>query len=269
MPRASALTPALCATLERGRAAWAALSGSGLLIPLGILSLYFGGRMIQRLLGRAANEAHANGERLVSHPLENQSEGREVESQGETSPAGQRLESETDSDDSEEWEAWAQALDGDASDGTLVLRCERSQAARAPFGAKTPRSEERDPIVHRLEFPADAEWSVRGGHDLVAGNLAQVTYDLRRIPAVYGDNGARRGPALRGHYRFNDEAPKEFVLTRRSGEGPSATSAHGDFDLARSGLLSLWFAALAEDGRPVWDSRFGENYRVIVRGESR
>ena len=145
-------------------------------------------------------------------------------------------------------------------------------ASIAGCAAKTDpvdSGDEQDVTADAATFSltADQKTDLKGAP--TSGKGVVVSYALERLPQCRGNVGGG-GPAwnITGFYSENGAAAKTFEVTKLSDDGKDRVAKAGRFVPSAGGDIAIWFQVTSGFGCSEYDSAFGQNYHLTVKGEA-
>ncbi|MBS2013695.1 MAG: hypothetical protein JST00_12450 [Deltaproteobacteria bacterium] len=116
-----------------------------------------------------------------------------------------------------------------------------------------------------LKLTADFQSKVVGTP--TAGKGLRIEYALERLPQCRGNvGGGGPGWNITGYYSENGGAPKTFEVTALSSDGKDRVAKPAIVTPSQGGDLAIWFQVSSRWGCSEYDSQFGQNYHLEVRG---
>lgn len=134
-------------------------------------------------------------------------------------------------------------------------------------GAATP-GEEQDVTsdAATLKLTSDFETVVTG--EAVEGKGIRVEYALERLPQCRGNvGGGGPGWNIGGFYSENGGPAKSFEVTALSADGKDRVAKAGRIVPSQGGDIAIWFQVSSRFGCSEFDSQFGQNFHLPVKGE--
>lgn len=100
-----------------------------------------------------------------------------------------------------------------------------------------------------------------------AGKGLRIEYALERLPQCRGNvGGGGPGWNITGYYSENGSAAKSFEVTALSSDGKDRVAKPAIITPSQGGDLAVWFQVTSRWGCTEFDSQFGQNYHLTVRG---
>lgn len=100
-----------------------------------------------------------------------------------------------------------------------------------------------------------------------AGKGLRIEYALERLPQCRGNvGGGGPGWNITGYYSENGSAPKTFEVSALSSDGKDRVAKPATITPSQGGDLAVWFQVSSRWGCSEFDSQFGQNYHLTVRG---
>ena len=116
-----------------------------------------------------------------------------------------------------------------------------------------------------VKLTADFKTSVSGTP--TAGKGLRIEYALERLPQCRGNvGGGGPGWNIAGYYSENGGPAKIFEVTKLSEDGKDRVSAPATIKPSQGGDLAIWFQVTSRFGCQEFDSQFGQNYHLDVKG---
>lgn len=116
-----------------------------------------------------------------------------------------------------------------------------------------------------LKLTADFQSTLVGTP--TAGKGLRIEYALERLPQCRGNvGGGGPGWNITGYYSENGGAPKTFEVTTLSADGKDRVAKPAIVTPSQGGDLALWFQVSSRWGCSEYDSQFGQNHHLAVRG---
>lgn len=139
-------------------------------------------------------------------------------------------------------------------------------AETSPDGAATP-GEEQDVTsdAATLELTSAFETIVTG--EATAGKGIRVEYALERLPQCRGNvGGGGPGWNITGYYSENGGAAKTFEVSALAPDGKDRVAKSARIVPAQGGDVAIWFQVSSRWGCSEFDSQFGQNFHLPVKG---
>ncbi len=100
-----------------------------------------------------------------------------------------------------------------------------------------------------------------------AGKGIGVEYALERLPQCRGNvGGGGPGWTVTGYYSENGGAARTFEVTALTPDGKDRIAKRGRIVPAAGGDVAIWFQVTSRFGCSAYDSQFGQNYHLAVKG---
>ena len=117
-----------------------------------------------------------------------------------------------------------------------------------------------------LKLSADFQSSVVG--EAVAGKAIRVEYALERLPQCRGNVGGG-GPAwnVTGFFSENGGAAKTFEVSALTPDGKDRVATPARIVPTQGGDVAIWFQVSSAFGCSQFDSQFGQNFHLAVKGQ--
>ncbi|MDB4940952.1 MAG: hypothetical protein JWP97_486 [Labilithrix sp.] len=118
-----------------------------------------------------------------------------------------------------------------------------------------------------LKLTADQKTELLG--EPTAGKGLAVEYALERLSQCRGNVGGG-GPAwnVTGYYSENGSPAKTFEVSKLSADGKDRIAKPGRIVPSEGGDLAIWFQVSSGFGCSGYDSSFGQNYHLTVKGQA-
>jgi len=117
-----------------------------------------------------------------------------------------------------------------------------------------------------LKFTSDFKTSTVGTP--TQGKGVRVEYALDRLPQCRGNvGGGGPGWNITGYYSENGGAAKIFEVTALSPDGKDRIAKPATIVPSQGGDLAVWFQVSSRFGCSEFDSQYGQNYHVTVKGQ--
>lgn len=133
-------------------------------------------------------------------------------------------------------------------------------------GTATP-GEEQDVTADAatLKLTKDFQTNVVG--EPVAGKGLRVEYALERLPQCRGNvGGGGPGWNVTGFYSENGGVAKTFEVSALSPDGKDRVAKPAHLVPAQGGDIAIWFQVTSVFGCEEFDSQFGQNFHLAVKG---
>ena len=116
-----------------------------------------------------------------------------------------------------------------------------------------------------MTLTADQKTDVTGTP--TAGKGIVVNYAIERLPQCRGNVGGG-GPAwdITGFYSENGAPAKMFDVTKLTADGKDRVAKPGRIVPSDGGDVAIWFQVTSGFGCSEYDSAFGQNYHLTVKG---
>lgn len=116
-----------------------------------------------------------------------------------------------------------------------------------------------------LRLTSDFETVLEGAP--TAGKPLRIEYALDRLPQCRGNVGGG-GPSwnITGFFSENGGAPKTFEVSTLSDDGRDRVAKPALVEPSQGGDLAIWFQVSNRWGCSEFDSQYGQNFHVEVRG---
>jgi len=116
-----------------------------------------------------------------------------------------------------------------------------------------------------LKLGADFTTSITG--EAVAGKGLRVEYALERLPKCRGNvGGGGPGWNVTGFYSENGGAAKTFEVSALTPDGKDRVAKAARIVPSQGGDVAIWFQIASAFGCSEFDSQFGQNFHVPVKG---
>jgi hypothetical protein len=94
-----------------------------------------------------------------------------------------------------------------------------------------------------------------------------IEYALERLPQCRGNvGGGGPGWNVTGYYSENGGAARAFEVTTLTPDGKDRVAKAGRIVPAAGGDVAIWFQVASRFGCSEYDSQYGQNYHVAVKG---
>lgn len=116
-----------------------------------------------------------------------------------------------------------------------------------------------------LKLASDFTTSVTG--EAAAGKGLRIEYALERLPQCRGNvGGGGPGWNVTGFYSENGGAAKTFEVSALSADGKDRVAKAARIVPTQGGEVAIWFQIASAFGCSAFDSQFGQNFHVPVKG---
>jgi hypothetical protein len=116
-----------------------------------------------------------------------------------------------------------------------------------------------------LKLAADFTTSVTG--EATAGRGLRVEYALERLPKCRGNvGGGGPGWNVTGFYSENGGAAKTFEVSALTPDGKDRIAKAARIVPSQGGDIAIWFQIASAFGCSEFDSQYGQNFHVPVKG---
>jgi hypothetical protein len=146
---------------------------------------------------------------------------------------------------------------------TAMAGC--SADASTADGSATP-GEEQDVTSDAATLKLTSDFKTNLTGEATAGKGIRVEYALERLPQCRGNSAGAPGWNLTGFYSENGGAAKTFEVTTITPDGKDRVAKAGRIVPAQGGDIAIWFQVTSRFGCSEFDSQFGQNYHLPVKG---
>jgi hypothetical protein len=131
--------------------------------------------------------------------------------------------------------------------------------------AATPGDEQDVTSAATIKLTSDFKTLVTG--EATSGKAVRVEYALERLPQCRGNvGGGGPGWSVTGYYSENGSAAKSFEVSTLTPDGKDRVAKAAQIVPAQGGDLAIWFQVSSRFGCSEFDSQFGQNYHLPVKG---
>ena len=142
----------------------------------------------------------------------------------------------------------------------LAMGCSAEAAPDATAG------EEAD-VTAEATLKLTADFAAKTVGTPTAGKGLRIEYALERLPQCRGNvGGGGPGWNITGYFSENGSAPKTFEVSALSSDGRDRVAKPAVITPSQGGDLAVWFQVSSRWGCSEFDSQFGQNYHLTVRG---
>jgi hypothetical protein len=111
------------------------------------------------------------------------------------------------------------------------------------------------------------DFTTRVTGEAIAGKGVRVEYALERLPQCRGNlGGGGPGWNITGFYSENGGSPKTFEVSALTPDGKDRVAKAARIVPTQGGDLSIWFQVVSRFGCSEFDSQFGQNFHLPVKG---
>lgn len=116
-----------------------------------------------------------------------------------------------------------------------------------------------------IKLTADFKTTVTG--EAVEGKGVRIEYALERLPKCRGNvGGGGPGWNITGFYSENGSAAKTFEVSALTPDGKDRVAKAARIVPSQGGDLAIWFQVSSAFGCSEFDSQFGQNFHLPVKG---
>lgn len=134
-----------------------------------------------------------------------------------------------------------------------------------PDGATSGEEQDVTSDAATLKLTSDFKSSVTG--EATEGKGIRIEYALERLPQCRGNvGGGGPGWNIGGFYSENGGPAKSFEVTALSADGKDRVAKSARIVPSQGGDIAIWFQVSSRFGCSEFDSQFGQNYHLPVKG---
>jgi hypothetical protein len=155
------------------------------------------------------------------------------------------------------------ALFGAALFASSAIGCsaESSSVGNAASGEEQDQTSD----AATIKLTSDFQSTVIG--EAAAGKGIRVEYALERLPQCRGNvGGGGPGWNVTGFYSENGGAPKTFEVSALTPDGKDRVAKAARIVPSAGGDVAIWFQIASAFGCSEFDSQFGQNFHLAVKG---
>ena len=116
-----------------------------------------------------------------------------------------------------------------------------------------------------LKLTSDFQATVIG--EAIAGQGLRIEYALERLPQCRGNiGGGGPGWNISGFYSENGGSAKSFEVTALTPDGKDRMAKPAHLVPSTGGDIAIWFQVTSAFGCSEFDSQFGQNFHLAVKG---
>ncbi len=145
-----------------------------------------------------------------------------------------------------------------------VVGC--SSASSSVAGNATP-GEEQDQTSDAVTIKLTGDFQTYVIGEAAAGRGIRVDYALERLPQCRGNvGGGGPGWNITGFYSENGGSAKTFEVSALTPDGKDRVAKAARIVPAAGGDVAIWFQISSAFGCSQFDSQFGQNFHLAVKG---
>jgi hypothetical protein len=142
-----------------------------------------------------------------------------------------------------------------------------SAQSSEPGGDLQAPGAEQDVTADAATLKLGSDFTTNLTGEATAGKGLRVEYALERLPQCRGNvGGGGPGWNVTGFYSENGGAAKTFEVSALTADGKDRVSKSARIVPSQGGDIAIWFQIASAFGCSEFDSQFGQNFHVPVKG---